>query len=553
MQELRRSSWMETPRRLRRRRLIAAAGAVAALASAACRPLKPAHQAPAQGTIKSGGKFTQAAKADPPGFDPSTRFVTTASVLGYPLDRLLGRKTGPDVKYDDFVIEPRLADKWETPDAQTYTFHLHPGVRFANLAPVNGREMTPADIKWTLEFLSRTGDASALKPAPSAAMFEGLESVESPDAATAVVHFKEPFAPFLNTITLEYSGILAREVGDLSGGYAQNVIGTGPWQLDTGASAPGQHWVFKKNPSYFRQGLPYLEQITQLIIPDDATANAAFETRQLDILDYTGLTDQLAGQITRAAANAVVFNYLSTEGKHLYINVGKPPLNDERVRKAFLMCIDRDAMIEALADGKGEWAVAGGIPGLFSDAEVRQMLTFDPAQAKQLLNAAGYGNGLDLTAMYPGQKYGQELIDQWQLIQAQVKKAGINLVLQSVDSTEESNRKRSGDFQLEMVPKMLEGDLDETIYTSFYSKSAGNYSRINDPTLDQLVLAQRREPDLAKRRELWRQLARAVADGAWSTALYYRTQYQLWQPYLKDYYPNQGYRGWPLVASWLDK
>jgi hypothetical protein len=55
-----------------------------------------------------------------------------------------------------------------------------------------------------------------------------------------------------------------------------------------------------------------------------------------------------------------------------------------------------------------------------------------------------------------------------------------------------------------------------------------------------------REPDL------WRQLARAVADGAWATALYYRTQYQLWQPYLKDYYPNQGYRGWPLVTSWLD-
>jgi ABC-type transport system substrate-binding protein len=293
--------------------------------------------------------------------------------------------------------------------------------------------------------------------------------------------------------------------------------------------------------------------VTQLIIPDDATANAAFETRQLDVLDYTGLTDVLAGQISRAVPNAVVFNYLSTEGKHLYINVGRPPLNDQRVRSALLMCIDRDAMIKALADGKGEWALAGGIPGLFSDAETRQLLPFDPAQAKQLLSAAGYGGGIDLTAIYPGQKYGQELIDQWQLIQAQVKKAGINLILQSVDPTEESNRKRSGDFQLEMVPKNLEGDLDETIYTVFYSKSAGNYSRINDPTLDQLVLAQRREPDLARRRDLWRQLGRAVAGGAWSTALYYRTQYQLWQPYLRDYYPNQGYRGWPLVASWLDK
>lgn len=504
------------------------------------------------GKIKTGGKFTQTAKADPPGFDPSTRFVTTAQVLGYPLDRLLAWKTGPDVKYTDFVIQPSLAERWETPDAQTYTFHLRPGVKFANLAPVNGRDLTTADVKWTLEFLSRTGSAASLKPAPSAAMFEGLDTVETPDPSTVVVHFKEPFAPFINTIALEYSGILPPEVANLDGGYERHVIGTGPWQLDPSSSQPGLRWVYKKNPTYFREGLPYLDQITQLIIPDDATANAAFQTKQVDYLDYTGLTEDLVGQLKRAVPSAVVFDYLSTEGKHLYINVSKPPLDDVRVRRAFMLCIDRDAMIKALSGGKGEWAVAGGMPGLFTPEEVHQMLPFDPAQAKQLMSAAGYANGLDLTAMYPGQKYGQELIDQWQLIQSQVKKAGINLTLQSVDPTEESNRKRTGDFQLEMTPKMLEGDLDETVYTVFYSKSAGNYSRIKNPTLDQLVLAQRREPDQAKRREIWRQLARAVAEGAWSTALYYSTHYQIWQPYLRDYYPSLGHRGWPLTQSWID-
>jgi peptide/nickel transport system substrate-binding protein len=309
-------------------------------------------------------------------------------------------------------------------------------------------------------------------------------------------------------------------------------------------------WVYKKNPAYWQEGLPYLAQITQLVIPDDATANAAFQTKQVDFLDYTGLTEDLVGQLKRAVPGAIVFSYLSTEGKHLYINVSKPPLNDERVRKALLLCIDRDAMIKALSGGQGEWAVAGGMPGLFTPGEVHQMLPFDPAQAKQLLSAAGYPNGVDLTAMYPGQKYGQQLVDQWQLIQAQVKKAGINLTLQNVDPTEESNRKRTGDFQLEMTPKMLEGDLDETVYTVFYSKSAGNYSRIKDAKLDELVLAQRREPDVNKRREIWRELAQAVAAGAWATALYYGTQYQLWQPTLHDYYPSLGHRGWPLTHSW---
>jgi peptide/nickel transport system substrate-binding protein len=541
-------------RPLGRRRALAASGGFVAGVSLACGlRQRPAGSTGAQSTKpRSGGKFTQAAKADPPGFDPSTRFVTTAQVLGYPLDRLLTWKTGPDVKYTDFVVQPSLADRWETPDAQTYTFHLRPGVKFANLAPVNGRDLTTADVKWTIEFLSRTGAASGLKPAPSAAMFEGLDSVDTPDPSSVVVRFKEPFAPFVNTIALEYSGILPPEVANLDGGYEHNVIGTGPWQLDAAASQPGQRWIYRRNPTYWQAGLPYLDQITQLIIPDDATANAAFQTKQVDYLDYTGLTEDLVGQLKRADPRATVFTYLSTEGKHLYINVSKPPLNDERVRRAFMLCIDRDAMIKALSGGQGEWAVAGSMPGLFTQEEVRAMLPFDPTQAKQLLSAAGYSNGIDLTAMYPGQKYGQQLIDQWQLIQSQVKNAGINLTLQNVDPTEESNRKRTGDFQLELTPKMLEGDLDETVYTVFYSKSAGNYSRIKDANLDELVLAQRREPDVSKRREIWRQLAQAVAAGSWSTALYYSTQYQLWQPYLRDYYPSLGHRGWPLTRSWTD-
>ena len=544
-----------TSRTVNRRRILAAGAAGAGvIAAAACgggtRSAKPAAQA---GKLKLGGKFTQAVKADSPSFDPSTRFVVTAQEIEFTQDRLLGWRTGSDVKYTDFFIEPRLADKWETPDAQTYTFHLHPGVKFANLPPVNGRAFVSDDVKWTLEYLSRTGAASSLKPAPSAAMFEGLDKVETPDPSTVVVKFKEPFAPFLNTISLEFSGILAREVADLDGGYDKNVIGTGPFQMDRSSSQQGLRWVYKKNPTYWRQGLPYMDQVTQLVIPDDSTANAAFQAKQADYIDYTGLTGDLAAQVQRSVPSAVVFSYLAPEGKHIYMNVSKPPLNDERVRRAFMLGIDRDAMIKALSGDKGEWALSGGFPGLFTQDEVRKLLPHDPAQAKQLMSAAGYSNGVDLTVIYPGQKYGQELVDQWQLMQAQLKPVGINLLLQSIDPTEESNRKRSGDFQLEMSPKPLEGDLDEIVYTMFYSKSAGNYGRIKDAKLDELVLGQRKEPELSKRREIWRQISTHVAQSAWSADLYYTTRYRIWHSYLKDYYPNQGYRGLNLVTSWLDK
>jgi peptide/nickel transport system substrate-binding protein len=543
--------------KLNRRHLIAgAAGTAGAVLLAGCGSQRSASSSGASGSagsVKNGGKFTEAVKDDSPSFDPSTRFVTTAQEVEFTQDRLVGWKTGPDVKYTDFVMIPRLADKWETPDAQTYTFHLHPGVTFANQPPVNGRALTADDVKWTLEYLSRTGSAASLKPAPSAAMFEGLDTVETPDASTVVVHFKEPFAPFLNTIGNEFCGILAREVGNLDGGYDKNILGTGPWQLDTSTSQPGIRYDFKKNQNYWRQGLPHIDQVSHIVIPDDSTANAAFQTKQADMIAYTGLTADLVAQIQKASPSAVVYSYIDPGGKHIYMNVSKPPLNDPRVRQAFNLAIDRDAMMQALAGGKGEWALSGSMPGLFTTEETKKLLPHDPAQAKQLISAAGYTNGVDMTVIYPGQKYGQDLISQWQLMQQQLKPVGINLILQNIDATEESNRKRTGDFQLEMSPKPLEGDLDEIVFTMFYSKSAGNYGRINDPNLDKLVLAQRREPDLTKRQDIWRQIVTAVTQGWWSADLYYTDSYQIWQPTLKNYFPNQGYRGRYLVESWEDK
>jgi len=547
----------QNSRRLTRRGVVAGvAGAAGAAFPAGCgtRGGTPTTSGSAKPSApKPGGTYIEAVKADPPSFDPSTRFIVTAQFIGYTMDRLLAWKTGPDVQYSDLDLTPSLADKWETPDAQVYTFHLHPGVKFANLPPVNGRDLTSADVKWTLEYVSRTGQFSGAKVAPSAAMFEGLDTIETPDPATVVVKFKEPFAPFLNNVASEFSGILPREVASMDGGYDKNVIGSGPWQLDTGSSSPGQHWVMKKNPTYFRPGLPYMDQLTHLILADDATTIAAFQAKQADLLAYTGLTLPIVQQLQKAVPSAVVFSFLAPQGKHVYMNVSKPPLNDERVRKAFILSIDRDAMLKALSDGKGQWSLSGSMPGLFTDDEIRKLLPHDLAQAKQLISAAGYSNGLDLNVIFPGQKYGQELIDQWQLMQQQVKQAGINLNLQSIDPTEESTRKRTGDFQLEMAPKPIEGDLDEILFEMFYSKSAGNYGRINDPQLDQLVMAQRREPDVAKRRDIWRQTVQHVTDSAWCTDLYYTTNYYVWQSSIKDLYPNQGYHGRPLLETWLNK
>lgn len=536
-------------------------GALAAGATllAACSGRRSTRQQPAgdaqSGKPRAGGQINQEQKYDPDSFDPSTRLNDVAQIMGYTNDSLLAFKTGKDIQYNDIVLAPSLADRWESPDAQTFTFHLHPGVTFANLPPVNGRPLTSADVKWTFEYLTRTGTLQDkhLPPAPAAVMFEGLDRVETPDANTAAVHFRKPFAPFLNYLASKFSVIIAHEIYDQDGSFSKRAAGSGPWQIDAAASLPGSRWAFKKNPNYFMPGLPYIDQVNWLILPDDATSNAAFQTRQIDMLDYSGLTQDTVQQIQKALPSATVYPYLDPEGNHIYLNLSWPPLNDERIRTAFCLCIDRDALLKVLSNGKGQWAVPGSEPGLFTPEEAKQLLPHDPAQAKQLVSAAGYANGVDIEAIYPGEKYGQLHITELQLLQSQLKPAGINLVLKSIDAATESSRKRSGDFQIDTSPKKIESDLDEYLYTVFYSKSNGNYGRINDAQLDTLLVAQRQEPDQNKRNDLWRQAVRYIVQHSLASALYYGTRYFLWEPYLRDYYPNRGYRGWPLTSSWIEK
>lgn len=119
--------------------------------------------------------------------------------------------------------------------------------------------MTPADVKWSYEY-----------------------------------PFAQPFSPFLSYASSQFSSILAHEIFEADDDFSKRTVGTGPYQLDVGATKNGSQRVFQKNPGYFRQGLPYIDRIVWLVLPDDATQTAAFQAGQSDLLDYFGLAAQAA-------------------------------------------------------------------------------------------------------------------------------------------------------------------------------------------------------------------------------------------------------------------
>ena len=551
-----------SPRLSRRRAIgLTSAGAGAAAFLAACGGNRngasgktTASSAP--GKPKSGGHLTLSQTSDPSNFDPSIKSGGSAQIMGLTNNRLVGLKTGADVKFEDVILIPELAQKWEAPDAQTYTFHLQPNVQFANLPPVKGRAVTAADVKWSFEYLTRSGALKDKKLPPStvATLFEGLEQIDAPDDNTVVMHLAQPFSPFLTYVSSEFGSVIAHEIFDQDGDFVKHTAGTGPWQLDTTATQKSARWVFKRNPTYFQEGLPYIDEIDNLVLPDPATSKAAFQTRQLDHWQGTDVTKDIVDQMKRAVPDIDVEQHLNPDPNHVYLNQQNPILRDLRVRQAIALSIDRDEFLKVFSAGQGEWALAASLPGFFTHGEIHQIIKYDPNQAKQLASAAGYPNGVPVSLLYP-YDMGQTRIQIAQLFQAQLKNGGINLALEAVDYATYSARKRTGNYDIGMDPRTGIGDADPdgTLYAVFHPGSSGNYAHIDDPVLTPLLEAQRRELDQNKRTPIIRQAVQRIADQVWAVALFFGISYDLAQPYFKNYAPNRAAWGERFTTSWLEK
>jgi peptide/nickel transport system substrate-binding protein len=563
------SYWQQSlARRISRRtalRSIAYGGAgIAAAALIGCGSRQKAASTTSGGPAgqpRSGGDLRMWLTADPFNFDVSiigqSGPNSSSNDLAY--ETLLGFQYGDD-PYSTKLVG-KLAQSWETPDAQTYTFHLRPGVKFANLPPVGGRDVTSADWQFSLEYASRLGPQfSKLRPGVYAWLMSGVDKVDAPDANTVVVHFKDPFAPFLNYAAGERLQLLPHEIFDQYGNFQDHMVGTGPFQLDQASSQKGSKWVFKKNPTYWDTGKPYLNQITKLIIPDNQTAYAAFQTGQLDVLAGGGGATALAYQDVRtlkaANPNAVFKPNVNLNPYHMYINEGNPPTNNVAVRRAMSLAMDRNELIQTFTNGQGLWAIPGAFPDTFSQDEIKKMtyLKYDVQQAKQVLAAGGFPDGLDVEFLF-NSAYGPVQQQLAELIQSQWQKAGIRMKITVMsDYNEYLARTRGGpgeNYQLTIRGKSLEPDIDSYLYM-VWDPNGGIEGQPcpYDPNLTPLIEKQRTMVDAAARRDVIRQAVAYIADTCWHLAPFRDVSYSVYHPNVQNLKNVWGQPDWPK-ETWL--
>lgn len=518
--------------------------------------------APARAQAPKRGGTLSLRLWDPPHFDHMLIISYKTNIaLSFTHSRLVKHKAGPNVQPGTFPLEGDLAESWSQPNETTYVFKLRRGVRWHNKPPVNGRELTADDVKYSLErFMTVKGNSNAY-------MLKSVDRVEALDKHTVKVTLKEPFAWFLDMLaTPVATAIVAREAvekfGDLK--KPEAVIGTGPWMLDS--YRPNQGYTYVRHPNYFMPGLPYIDRIEVTVDEDNASRVAAFLSGKYDLgWENPGIinrTDwvQIKDTLRQKRPGLKTLEFPSNVMSHISMRTDQKPFNDVRVRQAMSHAVDRQGILDATAEGVGIFNPP--VPAALKDwtlpvaqlGEGAKYYTYDPAEAKRLLGAAGYPNGFPASLCFT--TYGSTtLVDSMQIVLKNLKDVGIDAKLDQKEYGAYIATCFNGNF-----PSMTYGpqtpflEPDNFLFAQYYPGEPKNQSHINDPAVADLLVRQRRTFEVAKRREVIHEIQRYLAKQQYYVQVPSGIYVAVWEGALKNYGPNVGYDyGGRLVAAWLDR
>jgi peptide/nickel transport system substrate-binding protein len=530
-------------------------GGLAGAALVSAEPLLARRSLTAQAPTRGG--ILRVRGYDAPNFDPHLALnFKQSNTLSFVYSKLVRFKVGAGVPPGVFTIEPDLAERWEEPDDLTMVFYLRRGVRWHNVPPVNGREFSAEDVKFTFDrFLGE-------KANPHRFAFEPVDRVEVVDRYTARFRLKEPFVWLLHMLASPWaSWIVARESVEKHGDLRkpEAAIGTGPFVLTR--YEPNVKTVFRRHPDYYRTGQAYVDGVDWLVMEDDAAGLAAYRTGQLDCGPWHWWTvrqPDLDG-LKKTHPNLAYQDFVSNVTNLIYMRTDKPPFSDVRVRRAISHAVDRQAIIDAVyfkgeptgAVGRGlaDWSLR--VDQLGSSAAYYR---HDAREARRLLAEAGFPGGLKTTLTFTG-GFGNDLVDAVQLAQRQLKQAGIEAELKQQEFGAYAATTALGKYEgMAMGPFGIAFDPHVQLYSTYIPGQPRNVGHVNDGRMNGMLKEQMRIKDVETRRRLVFDIQRYAAEQQYYVYLYSVGTTASWQPYVKNYAPTPSFDfGNRAAALWLDR
>jgi peptide/nickel transport system substrate-binding protein len=291
---------------------------------------------------------------------------------------------------------PTLANGGISKDGLTITYHLRKGVQWQDGAPFSADDVVftwHAVMNPNNNVQTRTG-------------YDDIASIDEPDPATVVVHLKHTFAPFVDTFfTMSgtpypvYPKHLLAKYHDLNRiPYNSKPVGTGPFIVQEWHR--GQTLRMVANPHYWR-GAPKLKEVQYRAIPDENTLTTSMRTHEIDLwYNASAANYPVASKIDGSHPVLTPFTAYSM----LALNTQHPVMSDPAVRRAIAFATDRKRIIDTITYGVN--VLGEGDQPAFSWAHDPSLkpIPFDPAQARAILDAAGWHAGPDGIRTKNGQR-----------------------------------------------------------------------------------------------------------------------------------------------------
>lgn len=467
-------------------------------------------------------------EGSPEGFNPQLATAgTTFDASSRPIyNRLVEFERGTT------KITPGLAESWEvTGNGTVYTFKIRKGVKWQTASGFTPtRDFNADDVMFTMNRQWKTDhpfhkvSGGKYEYFNSMGLPDILASIDKVDDMTVRFTLKQPEAPFLANMAMDWASIFSAEYAD------KMMTARTPEKVDTDPVGTGPFYRvsyqkdaiirYKAHPNYWA-GKAKLDDLVYAITPDASVRYAKLKAGECHVMPYPNPADLAAME------KDPTINLMKQEGLNIgywAFNTEKKPFDDARVRRALSMAVDKKAIVDAVFLGSGVPAVNPIPPTIWSYNPNVKDIPYDPAGAKKLLADAGMPNGfeMDLWAMPVQRPYNPNARRMAEIIQADLAKINVKANIVTYEWAEYLKRTKNGDHQSLLLGWTGDnGDPDNFLHTLLgcdAAKDGTNRARWCYKPFDDLVVAAKRTPDLEKRTELYMKAQEVFKDQApWYT------------------------------------
>jgi peptide/nickel transport system substrate-binding protein len=469
-----------------------------------------------------------------------------------------------------------VEQSWELTDPQTYTVHLHQGIYFQNLQPVNGRQFSSADVvyHWNRELGLGSGFTTPSPYLP--AVWATLASVTAPDNWTVVFSWKNTnafeIAATMQTIDVvcDYEAPeVMQQYGNLNDWH--HAVGTGPFILTDFVDNSSMTLV--NNPNYWghderypQNKIPYITGVKILIIPSFPTALAAVRTGKIDICPSGTVLNAQA--MTQTNPEVKQIHIPGTAAVTIDPRDDMAPYNNVNVRTALQEAINLPLLASTYYYGTTDpWPstlasnyMGWGYPYNTWPASLQTEYAFNPTNAKALLAAAGFPNGFTTNLVVDSAND----MDLLQIVQSYFAAVNITMTITPMSTASLTSYLTVAHSNIALAQRgsgCLGQNYDPLrMLRRFQTGYAANYNGVADPAFDAYYTQANAATTVPAIQQIFTQANQYIAQHHFAISLLVPNTISLYQPWVKAYNSQASFTsetptpgGFYTARYWIDQ